>query len=309
MLESSSLLVGDQLFSARLMAGIGATGQRNRPARNDRPPRSAEEGKTESVMISRSIPRSANSPRIPLVSLVSLVLLCAATPVSLGHPPTQAGHAGKFPVGVLTSKGNLQLTGRVDWGRGGGSVLPMVYDGTRIHLKSGRAELELLMGGRLNLCRDTDLTVQQPRSPFLFTLHSGRVAYDLSRSQGDLFLTPDFLIRVEPDPQARPEACRGEIGLESDGTICVRSDQGLLVITAQDYSETIAVPPGPGMRIVPGRIASPEYFQDCDCAGPLSSPERNGPGVSAYGAGGSSGKSPWRSFLRTLIKILTLGLV
>jgi hypothetical protein len=306
MLESSSLLVGGKPFSARLMAGIGATGQRNRPARNDRPPRSAEESKTESVMTSRSILRSAKSPSI---LVVSLVLLCAATPVSLGHPPTQAGHAGKFPVGVLTSKGNLQLTGRVDWGRGGGSVLPMVYDGTRIHLKRGKAELELLMGGRLNLCRDTDLTVQQPRSPFLFTLHSGRVAYDLPRSQGDLFLTPDFLIRVEPDPQARPEACRGEIGLESDGTICVRSDQGLLVITAQDYSETIAVPPGPGMRIVPGRIASPEYFQDCDCAGPLSSPEGNGPGVSAYGAGGSSGKSPWRSFLRTLIKILTLGLV
>ena len=306
MLESSSLLVGGKLFSARLMAGIGATGQRNRPARNDRPPRSAEEGKTESVMISRSIPRSTNSPRI---LVVSLVLLCAATPVSLGHPPTQAGHAGKFPVGVLTSKGNLQLTGRVDWGRGGGSVLPMVYDGTRIHLKRGKAELELLMGGRLNLCRDTDLTVQQPRSPFLFTLHSGRVAYDLPRSQGDLFLTPDFLIRVDPGPQPRSEACRGEIGLESDGTICVRSDKGLLVITAQDHSETIAVPPGPGMRIVPGRIASPEYFQDCDCAGPMRSRERNGPGASAYGAGGPSGKSPWRFFLRTLIKILTLGLV
>ena len=115
MLESSSLLVGDQLFSARLMAGIGATGQRNRPARNDRPPRSAEEGKTESVMISRSIPRSANSPRI---LVVSLVLHCVATPFSLGHPPTQAGHAGKFPVGVLTSKGNLQLTGRGRLGAG-----------------------------------------------------------------------------------------------------------------------------------------------------------------------------------------------
>ena len=257
-------------------------------------------------MTSRSILRSAKSPSI---LVVSLVLLCAATPVSLGHPPTQAGHAGKFPVGVLTSKGNLQLTGRVDWGRGGGSVLPMVYDGTRIHLKRGKAELELLMGGRLNLCRDTDLTVQQPRSPFLFTLHNGRVAYDLPRSQGDLFLTPDFLIRVDPGPQPRSEACRGEIGLESDGTICVRSDKGLLVITAQDHSETIAVPPGPGMRIVPGRIASPEYFQDCDCAGPMRSRERNGPGASAYGAGGPSGKSPWRFFLRTLIKILTLGLV
>ncbi len=238
-----------------------------------------------------------------------LVLLCAATMVSLGHPLTRSNQAGKFPVGFLTSKGNLQLTGRVDWGRGGRAPFPMIYDGTRIHSKSGKANLELLAGGRLDLCRDTDLTVQQPRSPFLFTLHGGSVAYDLPDSQGDLFLTPDFLIRVAPDPQREPDTCRGEITLEPDGTICVQSDRGLLEITGQDSSRTLTVPPGPGMRVTPGQILSPEYFRDCQCAGSLPARERNGPGASAYGSAGSSGKSPWKSFLRVLVKIFTLGLV
>jgi len=257
-------------------------------------------------MFRHSIPSLANFLRIPTGCLI---LVCATTTVSLGHPLPQAGRTGKFPVGFLTSKGSLQLTGRIDWGRGGRSPFPMVYDGARIHSKSGTAQLELLAGGRLSLCRDTDLTVQQPRSPFLFTLHRGSVAYDLPRSQGDLFLTPDFLIKVGPAPQLQGDAYRGEISLEPDGTICVQSERGQLEITGEDNSQVLTVPPGPGMRVAPGRIESPEYFRDCRCAGPLRSGERNGPRASAYGSAGPSGKSPWKTFLRTLVKILTLGLV
>lgn len=257
-------------------------------------------------MVFRSIPSLAEFLRIPTGFLI---LACATTTVSLGHPLPQAGQAGKFPVAFLTSKGSLQLTGRVDWGRAGRSPFPMIYDGTRIHSKSGTAQLELLAGGRLDFCRDTELTVQQPRSPFLFTLHRGSVTYDLPRSHGDLFLTPDFLIKVGPGPQLQAGAYRGEISLEPDGTICVRSERGSLEITGQDNSQVLAVPPGPGMRVAPGRIASPEYFRDCQCAGPLRSGERNGPGASAYGSAGPSRKSPWKTFLRTLVKILTLGLV
>ncbi len=240
---------------------------------------------------------------------VCLLLACVTTTDSLGRSLPQSGRTGKFPVGFLTAKGSLQLTGRVDWGRGGRSPFPMIYDGTRIHSKTGAAQLELLAGGRLDLCRDTDLTVQQPRSPFLFTLRRGSVAYNLPRSQGDLFLTPDFLIKVVPGPQLQGDAYRGEISLEPDGTLCVRSRRGRLEITGQDNSQVLTVPPGPGMRVAPGRIASPEYFRDCQCAGSLRPGERNGPGGSAYGSAGRSGKSPWKTFLRTLVRILTLGLV
>ena len=257
-------------------------------------------------MISHSTPSWAGCWRI---AGVCLFLLCAATTISLGRPWTKPSQTGKFPVGVLTSKGSLQLTGRVDWGRGRRSPFPMIYDGTRIHSKSGKAQLELLAGGQLNLCRDTDLTVQQPRSPFLFTLHQGSVSYDLPGSQGDLFLTPDFLIRVGPDPQLQSDTYRGEISLEPDGTLCVQSDRGLLEIAGQDNSQSLTVPPGPGMRVAPGRILSPEYFRDCQCAGSSPSAERNGPGASAYGSAAPAGRSPWKSFLRVLVKILTLGLV
>ncbi|MDE2665706.1 MAG: hypothetical protein OXI69_06110 [Acidobacteriota bacterium] len=257
-------------------------------------------------MISRLITNWAGSWWI---AGACLVLLCAATMISSGHPLTRSNQAGKFPVGFLTSKGTLQLTGRVDWGRGGRSPFPMIYDGTRIRSKSGKANLELLAGGRIDLCRDTDLTIQQPRSPFLLTLHGGSVAYDFPDSQGDLFLTPDFLIRVGPDPQLESDTCRGEITLEPDGTICVQSDRGLLEITGQDSSQALTVPPGPGMRVTPGRILSPEYFRDCQCVGSLPFRERNGPGASAYGSSRPAGRSPWKSFLRVLVKVLTLGLV
>lgn len=257
-------------------------------------------------MISHSIPSLANYLRIPKGCLI---LICATTTVCLGQPLPLAGREGKFPVGFLTSKGSLQLTGRVDWGRGGRSRFPVIYDGTRIHSKSGTAGLELLAGGRLDLCRDTDVTVQQLRSPFLFTLHRGSVSYDLPGSQGDLFLTPDFLIRVGPGTGLQADAYRGEISLEPDGTLCVRSERGQVEVTGQDNSQVLTVPPGPGMRVAPGRIASPKYFRDCQCAGPLRSGERNGPGASAYGSAGPFGKSPWKTFLRTLVKILTLGLV
>lgn len=257
-------------------------------------------------MISHSTPSLAGSWRM---AGACLILLCTATTVSSGRPSTQPSPTGQFPVGVLTSKGSLQLTGRVDWGRGRRSPFPMIYDGTRIRSTSGEAQLELLAGGRLDLCRDTDLTVQQPRSPFLFTLHQGSVSYDLPGSQGDLFLTPDFLIRVGPDPQLQPDTYRGGISLEPDGTVCVQSDRGLLQVTGQDNSHSLTVPPGPGMRVAPGRILSPEYLRDCQCAGSPPSRERNGPGASAYGSAAPAGRSPWKSFLRVLVKILTLGLV
>ena len=236
-------------------------------------------------------------------------MTCTAAMISLGYSSTQVGQSTKSPVGVLTTQGSMQLTGRVDWGRGGKSPSPIIYDGTRVHSKSGKAQLELLGGGLLNFCQNTDLTIQQPRSPFLFTLHLGTVAYDLSHSQGDLFLTPDFLIKVGPDPQLQPDAVQGEITLDPDGTICVRSDQGLLEITTQDNAETLTVPPGSGIRVAAGQIASPEFFRDCQCASHLPSREQNGPQASAYNPAHPSGKSPWKSFLRIVLKILTLGLV
>ena len=257
------------------------------------------------VLIAASVPGVAR--RLRTLVLPLLLMIPAILP-SGNDLMTLASDAGKFPVGVLSSKGNLQLDGRVDWGHSRRSVLPMIYDGTRIHLKNGSAALELLMGGNLRLCQDADLTVQQHRSPFLFTLQRGTIAFDLPQTHGDVFLTPDFLIKIEPGPELQPKHFRGEISLEPDGTVCVRSHDGLLIITAQDNSGTVTVPAGAGLRIPPGQINFPERFQDCSCGHPISSREKDGL-ISAYGTGGSSQKPLWKSFLRKLIKILTLGIV
>ena len=240
---------------------------------------------------------------------VLLLLLVPASLTAVNDLSAQGNEAGRFPVGVLSSKGSVQLDGRVDWGQSGRSLLPMIYGGTRIKLKNDSAELDLLMGGSIKLCQDTDLTVQQHRSPFLFTLQRGTISFDLPQSQGDVFLTPDFLIKIDPGPELQPRHYQGEIRLEPDGTICVRSQEGLLIVTTQDNSENIVVTAGAGMRIPPGQIGSPEHVQDCSCLDPIPSREGKGLSSAAYQTDGSPQKSRWRSFLRKLIQILTLGIL
>ncbi len=248
----------------------------------------------------------ANRLRIPILPLLLVIL---ATLTTSRHLLSQAGEVGRFPIGVLSSKGSLHLNGRVDWGQGGRSPLPTIYDGTRIDLKNGSAELELLAGGSIQLCQDADLTIQQHQSPFLFTLQRGSIAFDIPQSQGDVFLTPDFLIKIHPESELKSRHHRGEIRLEPDGTICVGSQEGLLIVTTQDNSKTVTAPAGTGMRISPGQTASPERFQDCSCADTRPRRERGGLRSAVYRADGSAQKGQWKSFLRKLVKILTLGLV
>lgn len=240
------------------------------------------------------------------ISLLLFTLLALATDSWL---VIEASNRRTFPIGVLSSKGNLHLNGLVHWGQHGKSMLPMIYEGTAIKLKDGTATLELLMGGNIKFCHVTDLTVQQMRSPYLFTLQRGTIDFDIPESRGDVFFTPDFLIKIDPTKQLGTTSSKGEIRLEPDGTICVKSHQGSLTVSTQDYSETVTVPEGAGITIQPGQIASLQKLQDCSCNHPSPLLERPGVTSAAHRAGGSSLAGKSKSFLRKLIKILTLGII
>ena len=244
--------------------------------------------------------------RLSFISLLLFTLLALATDSWL---VTEASNRQTFPIGVLSSKGNLHLNGLVHWGQHGKSMLPMIYEGTAIKLKDGTATLELLMGGNIKFCHVTDFTVQQMRSPYLFTLQRGTINFDIPESRGDVFFTPDFLIKIDPTKPLGTTSSKGKIRLELDGTICVKSHQGSLTVSTQDYSETVSVPEGSGIRIQPGKIASLQQIQDCSCNAP--SPLLGRPEVTsaAYQTGRSSLAEKSKSFLRKLIKILTLGII
>jgi hypothetical protein len=181
---------------------------------------------------------------------------------------TRSSKVEDFPTGVLTIHGEVQLEGRFLVVSQRRSSEPFVYSGNRIQVADGEARLELLLGGALNICRASQLSVLQNHSPYLFSLERGSVAFDLPQSRGDTFFTPDFLVRTNWDSKAGPMAFKGEISLDPDGTVCVRSLVGDLRITAQSGPEAMVLRPGASVRLPPGKIGSEVAFlkESCACA-------------------------------------------
>jgi ferric-dicitrate binding protein FerR (iron transport regulator) len=187
---------------------------------------------------------------------------------ALGKENTQPSKVEDFPAGVLAIRGEVQLEGRFLVVSQRRSSEPFVYSGNTIRVADGEARLELLLGGALNLCRASQLSILQNHSPYLFSLARGSVTFDLPQSRGDTFFTPDFLIRTSGDSSAGPTAFKGEISMDSDGAVCVRSLAGDLRITAQSGSDAMVLLPGASVRLFPGKIGSEVTFlkESCACA-------------------------------------------
>lgn len=172
-----------------------------------------------------------------------------------------------FPAGVLIIRGEVHLEGRFVVISERKSSEPFVYSGNRISVTAGEARLELLLGGALNICRGSRMTVLQNHSPYLFSLESGSFSFEFPQSRGDTLFTPDFLIKTEPAESAATVPFRGEISLEPDGSLCVRSLSGDLRIALQSGGEPFTLRPGASVHLSPGKAAQQVGFENerCDC--------------------------------------------
>jgi hypothetical protein len=141
---------------------------------------------------------------------------------------------------------------------------------------AGEARLELLLGGFLKIHANSHLLILQNHSPYLFTLSQGAVSFDLKSSKGDIFFTPDFVIRTEPDPTQTENHFRGEISLEVSGRICVWSRQGRLKITTQDNQNFLSIPSGTNLTLHPGKEGQDPliYAQNCPCTKLWNNPQK-----------------------------------
>ena len=211
----------------------------------------------------------------------------------------------KSAVGILTPNGKLRIDGHVEWGNRGQSELPIIYNGTRIYLQNGTATLDLLMGGVIRLCKESDLTIQENYSPYLFTLHRGSISFDFPKSAGDVFFTPDFLIRIKPSLNSKIHY-KGEIQVDHDGTICVISEKGALIVETQDHSSRFDVSSGSGITIRPGKTPSFRGLQSCVCDNTTVTNTGEKLSSVVQNPSNSSQKRKILSFLRKLFKILPL---
>jgi len=117
------------------------------------------------------------------------------------------------------------------------------------------------------------------------------------------------LITTESDPTSAPSSSKGEISLESDGAICIRSLTGNLRIAPQNGSHAFSVLPGASVHLSPDRVESEVAFlkEGCACTRyPKLSDAmigfREQPGRRAF-------LVRTRTFLKKALHVLTLGLV
>jgi len=244
-----------------------------------------------------------------LVTLIGVMQLAGIGLFALGKERSSSSKVEDFPVGVLSIQGEVRLEGRFLVISQRKSTEPFVYSGNRIQVTEGQAKLELLLGGTINICKASQLTVLNNHSPYLFSLETGSLTFDLPQSRGDTFFTPDYLISTDSKPSGFPSSSKGEVSLESNGEICIRSLAGNLRIATQNGSHAFNLYPGASVRLSPDRVGSEVVFlkESCSCTQyPKLSDAllsfREPPGRRAF-------LVKARSFFRKMSHIMTIGLV
>jgi hypothetical protein len=232
-------------------------------------------------------------------------------PVSVSGSERSSSQAEKndYPVGVLTAKGRVSIEGRIQFTAKSKFLDPMLYSGNMIRVAEGQAKLDLVLGGSIKLCNDSELAILHGHSPYLFTLNKGSIYFELTESRGDTFFTPDFLIQTEVAASSKPSAFRGEITVETGGMICVRSLEGRLRLTAQNNRGVLTIPAGASIRLSPGEIRPESVMlnQSCSCQSLLSPREAQDLIMSFQP--GERNRSLLGRFFRKLARIVTFGLV
>jgi hypothetical protein len=190
------------------------------------------------------------------------VVLLAGT----GQASTASSEIENFPAAQLTSKGEVSVEGRIQLDRKRDSQGPLIYAGNKINVKTGEAKLELLLGGKMRLLRDTELTILENHPPYLFSISKGTLSFEL-KSNGDNIFTPDFLIKTISEPIPGPSKVKGEMSLMPGGVLCLFAQSGTLQVATQDNQTLLLIPAGHSMELHPGGPLGPPQFlsQSCGC--------------------------------------------
>ncbi len=202
--------------------------------------------------------------------LVGVVFFCVRIEPSLSSSVGHDGALIDFPAAHLTSNGEVNIEGKVQLSPRGKAKGALVFSGNKINVRRGEARLELMMGGSLRLLDDSELTILQNHSPFLFTLSKGSVAFELDSSRGDSFFTPDFIIQILSEVSPVKNKHKGELTVRADGVVCLHSRSGNLRVTTQDGQNFLILPSGGSMQLHPGDVVNQPMFysQACSCLKP-----------------------------------------
>jgi len=132
-----------------------------------------------------------------------------------------------------------------------GLVKTILRSGSDIRVKSGRAQINLVEGGRIVICGPAHLTVLKSRGALTLALESGTVHAFLTHGPA---LTV-YTAQIQARPLAIGDGAQDSlVGFETPGAMCIRARYGAVRLEQQLTGQSLVVPQGGDVMVTSGQL-------------------------------------------------------
>jgi hypothetical protein len=132
-----------------------------------------------------------------------------------------------------------------------GTVKTILRSGIDIRVKSGRARIDLVEGGRIVICGPAHLTILKSGGALTVALESGTVHAYVSHGPALTVYTPE----IQAQPIAIGEGAQDAlVGFDTPRSMCVRAKSGAVRLEQQLTGQSLLVPEGGDVLLTNGQL-------------------------------------------------------
>jgi hypothetical protein len=132
-----------------------------------------------------------------------------------------------------------------------GLVKTILRSGSDIRVKSGRAEIDLVEGGRIVVCGPAHLTILKSGGALTLALESGTVHVYITHAPALTVYTPQIQAQPFAIGEGRQDAL---VGFDSPGAMCIRAKFGAIRLNQQFTGQKLIVPQGGDVMVTNGQL-------------------------------------------------------
>jgi hypothetical protein len=149
-------------------------------------------------------------------------------------------------------------------------IRTMLRSGSDVRVKAGAARIELIEGGVIAICGPAHFSLLKARGALTVALESGVIHVHIEREPALTVYTP----QIQAKPIAIGDAPQDAlVGLDAEGTICLRASSGAIRLEQQLTGQTLIVPQGGNVTLSNGQIDSLRPGGGhCACEPPATKP-------------------------------------
>lgn len=203
--------------------------------------------------------RYAKSSRVDATVLLWIVgsfVFCLAFLLGMDHPQATAApaplpdEAPSDTIGAIEGD-SIAVQGPMTVQVVNGLVKTILRSGSDIRVKSGRAQIHLVEGGRIVICGPAHLTILKSGGSLTLALESGTVHAFLTHGPA---LTV-YTAQIQAQPLAIGDGAQDSlVGFDTPGAMCIRARNGAIRLEQQLTGQSLVVPQGGNVMVTNGQL-------------------------------------------------------